>query len=161
MAPPEEVLGRKDSIGFADFAPIHIVGLASVRKLNGLVKEEVPRLSALRFRPNIIVKGTPAYDEDDWKNVKIGTDNYYVIARTPRCKVPNNDPDTGERNRNEPDVTMRRERNIDPGAPNKGCMGMHMFSSKKDGEVKVGDEIVVEERTELHRWGQNLWTGET
>ncbi|KAF3935848.1 hypothetical protein ABW19_dt0201229 [Dactylella cylindrospora] len=157
MGPPVQVLGRESKIGFADFAPIHIVGLASVREFNELVKSEVPKLSVLRFRPNIIVEGSPAYNEDDWKTVRIGNGDYHVISRTPRCKVPNNDPETGERNRNEPDVTIRAQRNIDPGAPKLGCMGMHMVAFGRDGIINVGDPIDVQERTTEHEWGRNLW----
>ncbi|KAF3910186.1 hypothetical protein ABW21_db0201195 [Orbilia brochopaga] len=157
MGPPVELLGREGKIGFADFAPIHILGLASVRAFNELVKGEVPKLSALRFRPNVIVSGSPSFNEDTWKTIRIGGSDYHVISRTPRCKVPNNDPDTGERNRNEPDVTLRARRNIDPGAPNLGCMGMHMVPFKKDGAVNVGDLIDVKERTEEHCFGRNLW----
>ncbi|KAK6344443.1 hypothetical protein TWF696_008080 [Orbilia brochopaga] len=157
MGPPAALLGRESKIGFADFAPIHILGLASVRAFNELVKSEVPKLSVLRFRPNVVVSGSPSFDEDGWKTINIGGSNYHVISRTPRCKVPNNNPDTGERNRNEPDVTLRARRNIDAGAPNLGCMGMHMVASKKDGVVSVGDTIDVKERTEEHFFGRNLW----
>ncbi|EWC44351.1 hypothetical protein DRE_01177 [Drechslerella stenobrocha 248] len=157
MGPPVEVLGRESKIGFADFAPIHVLGLSSVRKLNELVKGEIPKLSALRFRPNIIISGTASHDEDDWKTIKIGGGDYHVISRTPRCKVPNNNPDTGERNRNEPDVTVRAQRNIDPGAPLLGCMGMHLVAFDKEGIINVNDEIKVRERTQEHQWGRNLW----
>ncbi|EPS42863.1 hypothetical protein H072_3122 [Dactylellina haptotyla CBS 200.50] len=160
MGPPEQVLGRVSKIGFADFAPIHIVGLSSVREFNELVKGEVPKLSVLRFRPNVVVSGSPSYDEDNWKTIKIGNGDYHVISRTPRCKVPNNDPDTGERNRNEPDVTIRAKRNVDPGAPLLGCMGMHMVAFGKEGSIGVGDKIDVNERTSEHEWGRNLWEKE-
>ncbi|KAF3316528.1 hypothetical protein TWF173_001814 [Orbilia oligospora] len=158
MGPPVEVLGRPNTIGFADFAPIHILGLASVREFNELVKGEISDLSVRRFRPNIIVGGSPSYDEDDWQTIKIGNEDYHVISRTPRCKVPNNDPDTGERNRNEPDVTIRGQRNIDPGAPLLGCMGMHMVPFEREGIINVGDKIDIKSRTPDHKWGRNLWT---
>ncbi|EGX49952.1 hypothetical protein AOL_s00076g593 [Orbilia oligospora ATCC 24927] len=158
MGPPVEVLGRPNTIGFADFAPIHILGLASVREFNELVKGEIPDLSVRRFRPNIIVGGSPSYDEDDWQTIKIGNEDYHVMSRTPRCKVPNNDPETGERNRNEPDVTIRGQRNIDPGAPLLGCMGMHMVPFEREGSINVGDKIDIKSRTPDHKWGRNLWT---
>ncbi|KAF3901389.1 hypothetical protein AA313_de0202269 [Arthrobotrys entomopaga] len=157
MGPPEALLGRATKIGFADFAPINVLGLSSVRALNEMVKTEVPKLSALRFRPNIIISGSPSFEEDNWKTIKIGNGDYVVIARAPRCKVPNNDPETGERNKNEPDVTIRARRNIDPGAPNLGCMGMHTVACKTDGVVNVGDEIEVKELTKKHWFGKNLW----
>ena len=157
--PKVEVLGRNTVTGFADIYPVHILGLASVRALNNnfpSVKKEVPYLSARRFRPNIIVEGCGAFDEDDWAEIEIGGEGgkYHVVAHTPRCKVPNNDPDTGVRNLNEPDVSIRKERNIDEGFKVKGCMGMHMVPWVETKEVKVGDVVEVKSRTVVpHRWG--------
>lgn len=70
----------------------------------------------------------------------------HVACRTIRCKLPNTDPDTGIKHRNEPDVTMRKYRNIDKGYPKGACMGMQMVSDAPTGTVKVGDELKVLEK---------------
>lgn len=43
-----------------------------------------------------------------------------------RCKLPNVDPTNGIPHKSEPDRTLRKVRNIDKGAPLKGCMGMNL-----------------------------------
>jgi len=43
-----------------------------------------------------------------------------------RCLLPNVDPDTGIKHRAEPDRSLRAHRQVDAGAPNKGCLGMQM-----------------------------------
>jgi uncharacterized protein YcbX len=56
---------------FADAYPLHLLNLASVRDVAERVRGEIPRLSAMRFRANIIVAGPAPYDEDDWRKVRV------------------------------------------------------------------------------------------
>lgn len=71
-----------------------------------------------------------------------------------RCKLPNVDPATGIRHKVEPDNSLRKYREIDGGAPGKGCFGMQLcpiFSSTDKPEdmelsLEVGMEIKVLER---------------
>jgi len=103
-----------------------------------------PRLSAARFRANLIITGPEAYHEDTWRRIKIGFYEYDVSARTARCKMPNVDQVTGERHSSEPDRTLRSFRNVDAGAgPNVGCLGMQMVPISKESALRVGDEITV------------------
>ena len=103
-----------------------------------------PRLSAARFRANLIITGPEAYHEDTWRRIKIGFYEYDISARTARCKMPNVDQVTGERHPSEPDRTLRAERAVDAGAgPNVGCLGMQMVPIAKDSALRVGDEITV------------------
>jgi uncharacterized protein YcbX len=108
-----------------------------------------PRLSAKRFRANLIVTGPAAYAEDEWKRVRIGAQEFAVSCRTARCKMPNVDPDTGARHATEPDRTLRAVRAVDRGAgPYTGCLGMQLVPVAREGEVRVGDEVVVLEKGE-------------
>lgn len=50
----------------------------------------------------------------------------YTVCRTMRCKLPNVDPDTGIRHRNEPDRTLRSYRCIDPGDYTNAALGMQL-----------------------------------
>lgn len=65
-----------------------------------------------------------------------------------RCKLPNVDPETGIRNPNEPDVTMRKYRVVDPGHKTGACMGLQMVPVSTKGVMKVGDEVKILERGE-------------
>lgn len=68
-----------------------------------------------------------------------------------RCKLPNVNPDTGIRHNVEPDRTLRANREIDEGAPKKGCLGMQvtpLFDKPESTEsyLAVGMSIEVLQR---------------
>jgi uncharacterized protein YcbX len=70
------------------------------------------------------------------------------------CKMPNVDQDTGHRHPVQPDRALRKFREVDEGARQKGCLGMQLtplFSrtdSPEDLEswVEVGMSVDVLER---------------
>ncbi|CAN8102970.1 unnamed protein product [Discula destructiva] len=137
-APGREEAGYQPVVGFADSYPVHIMNLASVQDLESKVAKDMDleELSPRRFRANIFVSGRPAYDEDDWKMIKLSRPQasaksdeeatFHVSCRTTRCKLPNVNQDTGIRHSVEPDKTLRAQRAIDAGAPKTGCLGMQM-----------------------------------
>jgi uncharacterized protein YcbX len=103
-----------------------------------------PRLSAARFRANLIITGPEAYHEDTWRRIKIGYYEYDVSCRTARCKMPNVDQVTGEHHPSEPDKTLRGFRAIDAGAGSHiGCLGMQMVPISTESALRVGDEVTV------------------
>jgi uncharacterized protein YcbX len=77
---------------FFDFAPIHLLTTASLRRL----RERYPtgRIPASRFRPNLVIDTpfeTNGWIENDWveQTLLIGDDvRLRVISPTPRCVVP-------------------------------------------------------------------------
>jgi uncharacterized protein YcbX len=110
-----------------------------------------PRLSATRFRANLIITGPEAYHEDTWKKIRIGYYEYDVSCRTARCNLPNVDQYTGEKNASEPATTLRSFRNVDPGTgPNVGVLGVQMVPISKESALRVGDEVTVLEFGEHH-----------
>ena len=117
-APSKEVLGRVCQVGGQDAYPLHLLNIASVRNLERLYsspeEKDVSRLSATRFRANLIIAGPEAYDEDDYRLLRIGPFSYDVCCHTARCKMVLVD-ERGNRQPSEPDNTLRRERAIDPG----------------------------------------------
>ncbi|KAH0536143.1 hypothetical protein FGG08_006965 [Glutinoglossum americanum] len=125
-APRKEELGWQPVIGFADTYALHIINLASARDVGKMIVGEIPRFSALRFRPNIIITGPKRYDEDSWKKIRIGSYQYHVSCRATRCKLPNVDQESGVKHTSEPDRTLRSFRCIDEGARMNACMGMQM-----------------------------------
>ncbi len=150
-APRKEQLGYQPVVGFADAYPVHLLNIASVRDIAGRVKNDIPRFSARRFRPNILVAGPSAYNEDDWKKVRIGNYIFYCACHTVRCRLPNVDPDTGERHPVEPDKTLKSFRCIDDGDPLNACLGLQLVPAEgKIFQIQVGDEIKVLERGEHH-----------
>ena len=134
-APRREDLGYQPTVGFQDAYPVHILNLASVRDIESNFQKGAPPLSARNFRPNIVITGGDAYDEDSWKRIKIGAFLYYVSCLTVRCLLPNVHPVTGK--------TLKDFRCIDAGDPKNACLGMHMVPALEDNKIKVGDEIKV------------------
>lgn len=142
-APRQEVLGWQPEVGFGDAYPLHILNLASVQDVGSKLGKGAPRLSALRFRPNIIFTGPEPYAEDEWKRIRIGDYEYYVSCRTVRCLLPNVDPQTGIAHQVEPNRTLRSFRCVDEGAVGKACLGMQMVPATEEAKISVGDIIEV------------------
>lgn len=167
-APKADELGYQPVTGFQDSYPLHLINLASIRDVESQMPKVkgTPRLSAKRFRANIVSKyhlftslpnqrltsllvtGPEPYVEESWKKIKIGFYEYAVSCRTTRCKLPNTDQTTGEKHPSEPDRTLRSFRNVDAGAPNVGCLGMQMVPISRDSAMKVGDELTALEHGE-------------
>lgn len=159
-APPKDELGYQAETALADVYPLNLQNISSVRDIGKRVASSIPQLSVIRFRPNVIIEGVPAYDEDDWKKIEViprklhfnrhfttpeedkpektaetkAQDEatlVHVVCRTPRCRLPNVDPETGVRHPVEPDKTMRSFRCIDEGFSAKACLGMQLVPAVK------------------------------
>ena len=142
-APRKEELGYQPTVGFQDAYPLHIMNLASVRDVGIRLHSGAPPLSALNFRPNIIITGGAAYEEDWWKRIRIGDYKYYVACRTVRCLLPNNNPMTGKRHGSEPNRTLKEFRRIDAGDSKNACLGMQMVPALVKSDIRVGDDVEV------------------
>lgn len=151
-APRKADVGYQPITGFADAYPLHILNIASVRDIGDRMeklpkgipsKVDIPRLSVLQFRGNFIVEGPTAYEEDDWKRIRIGGYEYYAAARTSRCLLPNTDQITGKKHPEQPHKEMQSFRCIDAGAPKSACVGMQMVPARERSEISVGDEVEV------------------
>jgi len=147
-APRKEELGYQSQVSFQDAYPLHILNLASVHDVASKLDKGAFSLGALNFRPNIVITGGNAYDEDSWKRIMIGNYEYYVACRTVRCLLPNVNPATGVRHGSEPNKTLKTHRRIDEGDPKNACLGMQMVPAKEYSKIKVGDTIEVLETGE-------------
>lgn len=64
-----ETACREDTGALHDATSFMLINESSVDELNTRLEKKV---TPLRFRPNFVVKGASAYDEDNWKYMKIG-----------------------------------------------------------------------------------------
>lgn len=83
-----------------------------------------------------------------------GANDVYDIdirARCARCQVPNVDPETAVKDKNEPWDTLVSYRRIDEGIKWKPCFGM-LGVPRKEGEIKVGMKLEVLARTDKHNY---------
>jgi uncharacterized protein len=90
LAPPEGKQG--EVIAFSDAQPILIASQASIEDLNGKLKNPIP---IRRFRPNVVVKGCDAFEEDRWQSIQFGDVALRKTKRCGRCLVTTIDIQTG------------------------------------------------------------------
>ncbi|HEY8567533.1 MOSC domain-containing protein [Microbulbifer sp.] len=124
-------------VGFADGAPLLVIGQASLDDLNSRLTEPV---SMLRFRPNLVVSGSLPFAEDNWKTITIHTyDGPLVFDCThpcARCAIPGLHPFTG-RVQKEPLRTLASYRRWE------------------DGQIYFGMNLTPTETTAALLCGQN------
>jgi uncharacterized protein len=85
---------------FSDGFPILVASVGSLHELNRrLAAQGHSAVDMARFRPNIVLAGLDAHDEDHVKRLTIHTDQGEVqlalCKPCPRCPIPNIDPATG------------------------------------------------------------------
>nr|MBF0681702.1 MOSC domain-containing protein [Pseudomonas sp.] len=98
---------------FTDGFPFLLIGQASLDDLSARVGRP---LEMLRFRPSLVVSGSAAYAEDEWKRIRIGTVEFRVVKPCTRCVIPLIDPASGARNPDfEPLATLMTYRKGDGG----------------------------------------------
>lgn len=85
----------KDKVSFADGFPYLIAHQASLDDLN--TRLQVP-VTMERFRPNLVIAGNqPAWDEDNWQGLQIGTWTFRSPKACGRCEVVTIDQATAQR----------------------------------------------------------------
>lgn len=86
---------------FSDGYPLLVANRASLAELNArLAAAGQAPVTMPRFRPNLVLDGLPAFDEDHLHEVDIATDRGLVTLRLvkpcTRCGIPNVDPTSAE-----------------------------------------------------------------
>jgi len=134
-----------DRVSFADGFPLHLTTDRSLTALNHLI-DDGPRagegpLPMARFRPNLVVSGAEAWEEDTWRRIRVGAGPDAVEFRLPkgcaRCVMTTTDPATGERGR-EPLATLVKHRRWS----GQSWFGMNLLPDSP-GTVRVGDPVEV------------------
>jgi uncharacterized protein YcbX len=86
---------------FSDGYPLLIVSQSALDDLNARLKAiGQPLVDLRRFRPNLVIEGWEAHDEDRVGPITIDTDEGEVqltpVKPCSRCPIPNIDPDTAQ-----------------------------------------------------------------
>jgi uncharacterized protein YcbX len=131
-----------DLVSFADAYPLLAATTASLTALNDWIAEG-PRsdegpLPMIRFRPNLVVDGAVAWEEDGWRRVRIGAALFRAVKGCDRCAITLTDPDTANRGK-EPIATLSRHRKWD-GAT---WFGMQLVPDNPGVAISVGDDVEV------------------
>jgi uncharacterized protein YcbX len=81
-------------IGFPDGYPVLVCNEASLEDLNERLPERIPME---RFRPNIVLRGLPAWAEDHIDTLTLGPVELRLVKPCIRCTIPSIDQQSGER----------------------------------------------------------------
>ncbi|WP_437676728.1 MOSC domain-containing protein [Sorangium sp. So ce131] len=128
-------------VSFADEFPLLVISEASLADLNEhLVARGEPALPMNRFRPNFVVSGCAAFDEDRWERVRVGELVIRAGGPCARCTVTTTNQMTAERGP-EPLRTLAKYRR-DPEKPGNVNFGQNYIHETRSGTVRVGDEVV-------------------
>lgn len=138
-----------ETVSFADGFPLLLTTTASLDALNSLVAQgehagEGP-LPMNRFRPNVVVAGTPAWAEDGWSRLAVGEVLFRVAKACGRCVVTTTDQGTGERG-HEPLSSLGRHRRLG----GKLVFGQNLVPLSR-GTIRVGDQVRILGQLSDHR----------
>lgn len=125
---------------FADAAPILIVSEASIQQ--GCDWAGIP-IDIRRFRPNIVITGVDAFEEEKWAGFVIGNTRFDMLDTCTRCILTTRDPDTGEAHPDKQPMKVLMEKHTDKnGQPVMG-MNATLASDFQIASISVGDEITI------------------
>ncbi|MGY2282351.1 MOSC domain-containing protein [Pseudomonas gingeri] len=129
--------GRDDDrVAFADGFPLLLIGQASLEDLSHKVGRP---LEMLRFRPNLVIEGSTAFAEDQWKRIRIGDVEFRVVKPCSRCILTTIDPQSGERSADrEPLTTLKTYREQDGDV----MFGQNLVNDGQ-GRLEVGMPVTV------------------
>ena len=153
-----------DIVSFADGYPLLLIGAASLGEVNERLydkykdEEEGEKypLPMNRFRPNVVVEGTSAFEEDNWSRVRIGEAVFCVAKPCARCVMTTVDQDRGEFDGKEPLKMMasfRMAKDVFPDSyeslgqtANAVLFGENLIPENAGAVIRIGDEVEVLER---------------
>lgn len=142
-----------NTTGFADGFPFLLASLESITLLNKWILNRNPDAEVCnidRFRPNIVVSGTPCgFSEDIWKSFSVSGHSFRVAKSCTRCIMPTTNQQTGKRHKHgEPSVTLKLRR-MD--AKGQWHFGQNLVvtnvrnASKEPSFINVGDSVTIDE----------------
>ncbi|MEM8899850.1 MAG: MOSC N-terminal beta barrel domain-containing protein [Bacteroidota bacterium] len=131
---------NEENVSLADAYPYMLLGQASLDALNE--KMSFP-MKMNRFRPNILVEGTEAFEEDSWGKVTIGKASFQAVKPCARCSITTIDQKTAIQGK-EPLKTLASFRK----SGRKILFGQHLLHLSGE-EIAVGDILEVHSTKEI------------
>lgn len=130
---------------FADGYPVLVIGQASLDDLNArMAANGAHGLPMDRFRPNLVLAGLAAYDEDHVGTIAIGAVTLKLVKPCTRCEITTTDQSSARRGI-EPLRTLSTYRRDDRLAGVTFGMNAIVLSGAGSG-IAVGDEAIAELR---------------
>jgi len=137
--PVDPEFGRAgDTVSFADGFPLLLTTTGSLDGLGDwLIEDGDEPVPMTRFRPNVVVTGTPPWAEDGWRRVRIGAVTFRVARPCGRCVVTTIDQRTGVRGR-QPLKMLGRHRRVGQ----ELVFGQNLIPDST-GVIRVGDPVEI------------------
>ena len=128
---------------FSDGFPILLAGSASLADLNGKLaaagREPIPMS---RFRPNMVIDGIEAFEEDYADTFVLGEAHLKPVKPCSRCTIPSVDQATGVTGPDPLDIL--RTYRTKPAMDDAICFGMNAIVTQGDGQrVYVGQPVTM------------------
>jgi len=92
---------------FSDGYPILVISRASLAELNSRLPKALPME---RFRPNVVIDGVDAYDEDRMHELRAGPVTLRIVKPCTRCSITTTDQQRGAVDGVEPLQTLKEYR---------------------------------------------------
>jgi len=133
LSDPKWTSGARALTAFADAFALLVVSRASVAELNRrLAQNGAPAVQSNRFRPNLVLDGIDAHEEDWIERITFDTGEGLVVLRLVkpcvRCSIPDVDPQRGQ-----PDG------NVSP------QLAAYRADPRMDGRVTFGMNAIIEQ----------------
>ena len=153
----------QDIVSFADGYPLMVLSEASLADLNEKLAATAEDsdisvrgpLPMNRFRPNVVVTGSNAFAEDDWKRIRIGDAVFRSTKPCERCVITTVEQSRGEFDGKEPLKTLASYRLAKDVIPerfaslgmsgNVVLFGQNLIAEKTGEEIEVGDHVEIVE----------------
>lgn len=134
-----DVFRTKSDVAFHDASPILVLAESSLDDLNRRLAEPLPMN---RFRPNIVISGAGAFEEDAWQRIAIADVVFRAVKQCERCAIPTVDQSLGKFRGPEPLKTLatfrRKGQNV--------AFGTYYRPESVGAKIRRGDEVRVVER---------------
>ncbi len=123
---------------FADAAPLLIASEASMKQ--GCDWADI-NYDHRRFRPNIIVSGVEAFEEESWTRIQIGSAIFELLDTCERCVLTTRDPDSGAKHPKQQPLRALIKNHIN--ATKHPIMGINakLVSSATEAKITLNDKI--------------------
>nr|WP_255581468.1 YcbX family protein [Kluyvera sp. EC_51] len=131
---------RHDAVplSFADGFPFLLTNEASLRDLQQRCRASV-RME--QFRPNLVVTGAQAWEEDSWKTLRIGDVVFDVVKPCSRCIFTTISPEKGQKHPAAEPLSTLQSFRTNP-ANGDVDFGQNLIA-RNSGVVRVGDEVEI------------------
>lgn len=125
-------------LSFADGYPYLLTNEASLRDLQQRCPASV---KMEQFRPNLVISGAGAWEEDTWKVIRIGDVIFDVAKPCSRCIFTTVSPEKGQKHPSgEPLATLQTFRTaVDNGDVDFG----QNLIARNSGVIRVGDDVEI------------------